>query len=72
MAVAAKRSKLSRHWGPVLATGGAGLMLGAGAVIAFGRDWLVQALAQASPASAGLMIGAVGAEQRFALVLSAP
>jgi len=45
----------------VLATGGAGLVIGAGAVIAFGRDWAVQALAQASPPSAALMIGAVGA-----------
>ena len=61
MAVAVKRSRLSRHWGPVLATGAAGLVLGAGAVIVFGRDWAVQALAQASPAGAALMIGAIGA-----------
>jgi methyl-accepting chemotaxis protein len=61
MAVAAKRSKLSRHWGPVLGAGAAGLVLGAGAVIGFGRDWVVQALAQASPGAVALMIGAVGA-----------
>jgi methyl-accepting chemotaxis protein len=59
MAVAAKRSKFSRHWGPVLAAGGAGLVLGAGAVVAFGRDWAVQALAHASPAAAAFMIGAI-------------
>jgi methyl-accepting chemotaxis protein len=61
MAVAAKRSKLSRHWGPVLGAGAVGLVLGAGAVIGFGRDWVVQALAQASPGAVALMIGAVGA-----------
>jgi methyl-accepting chemotaxis protein len=61
MAVAAKRSKLSRHWGPVLGAGAVGLVLGAGVVIGFGRDWVVQALAQASPGAVALMIGAVGA-----------
>jgi methyl-accepting chemotaxis protein len=59
MAVAGKRSKFSRHWGPVLAAGAAGLALGAGAVFAFGRDWAVQALAQASATGAALTIGAV-------------
>ena len=49
MAVAAKRSKLSRHWGPVLGTGAAGLALGAGLTMAFGRDWAVQVLAEIWP-----------------------
>ena len=48
MAVAAKRSKFTRHWGPVLGAGAAGLVIGAGAIIAFGRDWAVQALAPSS------------------------
>ncbi|HZR59460.1 MAG TPA: methyl-accepting chemotaxis protein [Xanthobacteraceae bacterium] len=59
MAVAAKRSKLSRHWGPVLGAGAAGLVLGAGAIMAFGRDWAVQVLAQGSPAAAALTVGVV-------------
>ncbi len=59
MAVVGKRSKLSRHWGLVLAAAAAGLVLGAGAVLAFGRDQVVQALAQASPAAAALMVGLV-------------
>jgi methyl-accepting chemotaxis protein len=59
MAVAGKRSKVSRHWGPLLAAGAAGLVLGAGSVLTFGHDWAVQALAQASPAAAALIVGVV-------------
>jgi methyl-accepting chemotaxis protein len=59
MAVAGKRSKVSRHWGPVLAAAAAGLVLGAGAVLLFGRDSAVQALAQASPVVAALIVGFV-------------
>ncbi len=59
--MAAKRSKLSRHWGPVLAAAAAGLALGAGGLLIVGRDWAAQALAQASPAAAASIAGLVGA-----------
>ncbi len=59
MAFAGKRSKVSRHWGPVLAAAAAGLVLGAGSVLTFGQDWAVQALAQASPAAAASIVGLV-------------
>jgi methyl-accepting chemotaxis protein len=59
MAVAGKRSKVSRHWGPVLAAAAAGLVLGAGSLLAFGHDWAVQALAQASPAAAAMFVGLI-------------
>jgi methyl-accepting chemotaxis protein len=59
MASAAKRSKLSRHWGPVAVAGGLGFAAGAGSLILLGRDWLVHALAQASLAADALVAGAV-------------
>jgi methyl-accepting chemotaxis protein len=58
MSSAASRSKVSRHWGPVVAAGCLGFAGGAGSIVLFGRDWLVHALTEASGPAAALAVGA--------------
>jgi len=67
MAFAARRSKVSRHWGPVIVAGAIGFAVGTGGFAAFGRDWVVQALAQASAPAAGIVIGAIFASAAMGL-----
>ena len=51
--------KTTRHWGPVILAGAAGLAAGIVCLAAFGRDALVQALAELPAPVAGVVICAL-------------